>query len=61
MVRKHQGLPHTIKPTTHQTGRSVVNKDRPRDAMLPGKRISRNGLIYWETRKNRSDLKNRRT
>jgi hypothetical protein len=27
-------------------------------AMKPGKRISRNDVIYWETRKNRSDLKN---
>jgi len=25
--------------------------------LLPGKRISKSGKVYWETRKNRSDLK----
>ena len=35
-----------------------VARDKKRKALLPGKRISKNGNIYWETRSNRSDLKN---
>jgi hypothetical protein len=31
-------------------------KDRQLPAMYPGMRISENNKIYWETRKNRSDL-----
>jgi len=30
-------------------------KDAARDAKLPGKRLSKNGNIYWEQRENRSD------
>jgi hypothetical protein len=39
-----------------QTGsvKSLFDDSR-RVAMLPGKRISKSGKIYWETRKNRSD------
>lgn len=37
-------------------GRSATVYDRPRMALLPGKRISRTGKVYWETRKNRSDM-----
>jgi len=35
-------------------------RDGGRKAMLPGKRVSRTGKVYWETRKNRTDapLKN---
>ncbi len=29
--------------------------DSKRKALLPGKRISKNGKVYWETRANRSD------
>jgi len=39
-----------------QTGKIVsIPKDAARDALLPGKRISKTGKVYWETRKNRSD------
>ena len=38
-----------------QVGRTNVGKDRKRDALLPGKRVSKTGNVYWETRKNRSD------
>jgi len=39
-----------------QTGRgSDIIRDKGRGASLPGKRISKNGKEYWETRKNRSD------
>jgi len=38
-----------------QTGTSNLVRDRGRKALLPGKRISKTGKVYWETRKNRSD------
>lgn len=42
-----------------QTGERVsVPRDRGRRAMLPGKRISAAGKVYWETRKNRTDRAN---
>ena len=39
-----------------QSGK-VINepRDKARKAMLPGKRMSRTGKVYWETRVNRSD------
>lgn len=46
--------PKTIKELK-QRGKSNIKKDKPRPALLPGKRISKTGKIYWETRKNRSD------
>ena len=40
-----------------QSGKKTfVPMDRTVLAMYPGKRISADGNIYWETRKNRSDL-----
>jgi hypothetical protein len=30
--------------------------DVMRSAIYPGKRVSKTGQIYWETRKNRTDL-----
>ncbi len=41
-----------------QRGKSDYERDVVRKALLSGKRISRNGKTYWETRKNRSDAKN---
>lgn len=39
-----------------QTGQWYSKKrDKQRVAKLAGKRISKTGKIYWETRKNRSD------
>ncbi len=39
-----------------QTGHSKsIPRDKGRSAKLPGKRISKTGKIYWETRQNRSD------
>jgi hypothetical protein len=39
-----------------QSGK-IINKKRDlgRIALTPGKRISKNGKVYWETRINRSD------
>jgi len=30
-------------------------RDEARKAMLPGKRVSKGGKVYWETRASRSD------
>ena len=39
-----------------QTGKYIdINRDAGRKGLTPGKRISRFGKVYWETRKNRSD------
>jgi hypothetical protein len=38
-----------------QRGTSDEKKDAARWAISPGKRMSKKGNIYWETRKNRSD------
>ena len=47
------------KPT--QTGNIKSKlKDQSRKAILPGKRRSKKGNIYYEYRKNRSDMKNKR-
>ena len=40
-----------------QVGTSNKIKDSARKALMPGKRISKSGKVYWETRKNRSDSK----
>ena len=32
-----------------------LSRDKARKALAPGKRISRTGKEYWETRSNRSD------
>ncbi len=38
-----------------QVGTSNVKADAARKALAPGKRISRTGKTYWESRRNRSD------
>lgn len=38
-----------------QKGKTDKVRDKERHALLPGKRISKTGKIYWETRTNRSD------
>jgi len=40
-----------------QVGKSNVRVDKKREALPAGKRISRTGKVYWETRKNRSDAR----
>ena len=43
--------------TLDQTGtRKSLMRDRSRKARVPGKRISKTGKVYWETRRNRSDV-----
>jgi len=44
-----------------QTGvRRSLKIDKKRRALLPSKRRSRTGKVYWETRRNRSDVKGKR-
>lgn len=38
-----------------QTGKSIKSIDSKREALASGKRVSKTGKVYWETRKNRSD------
>lgn len=53
--------PRVLKVVSRQTGsRKSISADRIRHAMLPGKRISRFGRVYWETRRNRSDRRGSR-
>jgi len=47
--------------STRQTGSSNMARDRKRKALAPGKRRSKKGNIYYENRKNRSDVKGRDT
>jgi len=47
--------------TLKQSGKKAnVKNDAARKALLPGKRISKAGKVYWETRKNRSDSKGKK-
>jgi hypothetical protein len=41
-----------------QVGKSDALIDSKRKALLSGKRVSKSGKKYWETRKNRSDAPN---
>ena len=50
-------MPKVIYKVNHQVGTSVKIIDKMIKAMPPGKRVSRTGKVYYETRKNRSDLK----
>lgn len=45
-----------------QTQKNKTNKtiDASRHALMPGKRISKTGKVYWETRTNRSDEKGKK-
>ena len=43
-----------------QTGKSKTKLDKKRKALAPGKRVSKNGKVYYERRKNRSDRPGKR-
>ena len=51
-----------LKAKSTQTGTSDIKRDRAikKRAMQPGKRRSASGRIYYESRKNRSDLRGSR-
>lgn len=44
------------KVSRTQKGKSIKSKDISKEALPPGKRRSKLGKIYYEYRKNRSDL-----
>ena len=46
-----------LKYSEHQTGKTNKIRDEERHALLPGKRMSKTGHIYWESRASRSDMK----
>jgi len=48
------------KKKLHQTGKTTPWLDVMLSAKKPGKRRSKRGKIYYEYRKNRSDMPNRR-
>lgn len=43
-----------------QTSKTTKSIDDKRKALRPGKRRSKTGKIYWETRANRSDAKGKK-
>lgn len=51
------GMRPGILKVLPQTGKRVsIPRDLGRKAKAPGKRISKTGKIYWESRKSRSDM-----
>ena len=63
MVKKRESVWDKMKPQkpvermleqTPKT-RTDILRDAARSARLPGKRLSKTGKVYWETRENRSD------
>jgi len=52
MERKERKI---LKILPQKGYRIDIERDKSRKALLPGKRISKTGKTYWETRKNRSD------
>jgi hypothetical protein len=54
---KRRGMGKVLKSANRQIGGSNVLIDKRLKALLPGKRISYRGKIYYEKRRNRSDLK----
>ncbi len=49
-----------LKASTWQTGSTDIKRDSARKAMAPGKRRSARGRVYYEYRKNRSDVRGKR-
>jgi len=52
--------PVVLKRVKKQTGISNTVRDKVRKALPPGYRVSKTGRIYYESRRNRSDLSKRR-
>lgn len=42
-------------PQVPKTRKDIL-RDAARGARAPGKRVSKTGNVYWETRENRSDM-----
>ncbi|MEM0368431.1 MAG: hypothetical protein QXN57_03210 [Desulfurococcaceae archaeon] len=58
--KKRVKRPVVLRAVNWQRGKSKWWIDDDRDALAPGKRRSKNGKIYYEYRKNRSDLPGKR-
>jgi hypothetical protein len=52
--------PGVVRASTRQTGRSNPQYDSRVEAMAPGKRISARGRVYYEYRRNRTDVRGSR-
>ena len=59
-IVEDKNLGKILKSVGFQRGKSNKSDDLLYQAMLPGKRMSKKGNIYYEYRKNRSDLTPRR-
>lgn len=60
-IRLNRGYtPGVVRASTRQTGRSIPQYDSRVEAMAPGKRISARGRIYFEYRRNRTDVRGSR-
>ena len=55
-----KSLRKVLEVAEHQTGTSNKKRDEERKAEPSGKRASSKGNIYYEYRKNRSDMKGKR-
>ena len=52
--------PGVVRASTRQTGRSIPQYDSRVEAMAHGKRISARGRVYYEYRRNRTDVQGSR-
>ena len=60
-IRLKRGYtPGVVRASTRQTGRSIPQYDSRVEAMAPGKRISARGRVYYEYRRNRTDVQGSR-
>ena len=60
-MNKDEALSRILKELKHRSGKIIDEiRDSQRGAKLPGKRVSKTGSIYWETRFNRTDAKGKR-
>ena len=60
-IRLNRGYtPGVVRASTRQTGRSIPQYDSRVEAMAPGKRISARGRVYFEYRRNRTDVRGSR-
>lgn len=50
-------MPKVLETVKFQKGKTHMKIDKIKEAMPPGKRLSKKGNIYYEYRKNRTDLK----
>lgn len=48
-----------VKPADHQTGIEPKKRILDKPPLMAGKRISKNGKVYYEYRRNRSSLQGR--